>query len=377
MRKRGFGVVHFLLAVLIMSILSIVHGQYTDTPPTATDNEKNGSHVSALYVLGDSSVDCGDNTLFYPLLHGRLSLYPCNGSDATLLPQLLAKKIGLTSIRPFYGQNGSLEEVLGGLNFGSTQATIMNQGSYSHQSLTQQLRQVSETMQLLQLQLSEDTALQFTKSSIFFLSFGKEDYIDLLLHNSSSQMFQHNPQNFATILVNQMANAARYLYDANARKIICLGILPLGCTPRIALESNHTSGGDYNGNSCVEHVNELVFEYNKLLDEQIAKLNAEFPDAQMVFCDVYSGMMEIINKPWLYGFEDAKRACCGLGLNGAMIGCVSMDMACDQASTHIWWDLYNPSQAVNSILADAAWSGQPIPNLCRPITIHELVNMEI
>lgn len=72
-----------------------------------------------------------------------------------------------------------------------------------------------------------------------------------------------------------------------------------------------------------------------------------------------------------------KSACCGLGLNGAMIGCVSMDMACDQASTHVWWDLFNPTQAVNKILADAAWSGQPIPDLCRPITIHELVNMKV
>lgn len=213
----------------------------------------------------------------------------------------VAEKIGLTSIRPFYSQNGSLDEVLGGLNFGSTQATIMNQGSFSHQSLNQQLRQVSESMQLLQLQLNEKTALEFTKSSIFFLSFGKEDYIDLFLHNSSSQMLNHSARYFATILVNQMTNALRYLYDANARKIICLGVLPLGCTPRIAWESNQTSDGDYNVNGCVDHVNEWVLEYNRLLDEHIVQLNAEFPDAHMVFCDVYSGMLEIINKPGFYG----------------------------------------------------------------------------
>ncbi|KAL2316944.1 hypothetical protein Fmac_030820 [Flemingia macrophylla] len=368
--RRRFIVVHSLPALVLL--LSIVHGQYTDTA-----NVENGSHVSALYVLGDSSVDCGDNTLFYPLLHAPLSLYPCNGSDATLLPQLLAEKIGLTSIRPFYGQNGSLEGVLGGLNFGSTQATIMNLGSYSHQSLNQQLRQVSETMQLLQLQLGEDTALQFAKSSIFFLSFGKEDYIDLFLHNTSSQVLKNGTQYFATILVNQMANAARYLYDANARKIIFLGILPLGCTPRLAWELNGTSAGDYNENGCVEHVNDLVSEYNRLLDEQVAKLNNEFSDAQMVFCDVYNGTMEIINEPRLYGFEDVKSACCGLGVNGAMIGCISMDVACNQASTRIWWDLFNPTEAVNNILADAAWYGQPITDLCRPITIYELVNMKV
>ena len=76
------------------------------------------------------------------------------------------------------------------------------------------------------------------------------------------------------------------------------------------------------------------------------------------------------------GFEDIKSACCGLGLNGAMIGCISMDIACNEASRHIWWDLFNPTQAVNSNLADSAWSGLPISNLCRPITIHELVNIK-
>ncbi|CAK8538549.1 unnamed protein product [Lathyrus sativus] len=378
MRRRG-SLVYSPLGVFILMcrFISIVLAQqYTEkTISNVNGNVRNGSLVSALFVLGDSSVDCGDNTLFYPLLHGRLSLHPCNGSDATLLPQLIAEKIGLTSIRPFYAQNGSLTEVLGGLNFGSTQATIMNQGSFSHQSLNQQLRQVSESMQLLQLQLSENSATEFTKSSIFFLSFGKEDYIDLFLHNSSSPMLNHDAQYFATILVNQMTNAMRYLYDANARKIICLGVLPLGCAPRIAWESNQTSNGDdINGNGCVDNVNDWILEYNRMLDEHIVQLNAEFSDAHIVFCDVYSGILEIINNPRFYGFEDTNSACCGLGLNGAMIGCISTEMACNQASSHVWWDLFNPTQAVNSILAEAAWSNQPIPDLCRPLTIHDLVN---
>ncbi|QHN91262.1 hypothetical protein HN51_049669 [Arachis hypogaea] len=370
MKIRGFDV---QVVVMLMSMLSLVYCQNKEVVTTTNiDGGRIGSHSYAFYVLGDSSVDCGDNTLFYPLLHGHFSLYPCNGSDSTLLPQLLAEKIGLKSMRPFYGQNGSVEEIFGGLNFGSTQATIMNQGSQSHQSLNQQLRQVSETMQLLQLHLATDIALQFTRSSIFALSFGKDDYIDLFLQNSTNQMSNHT---FATILVDQMTNAVRYLYDANARKIICFGILPLGCTPRVAWEMNRTS--DYNGSGCEEQVNDLIMEYNNLLEEHMAKLNTELPEIHVVFCDVYHGMMEIINQPWLFGFVDTKTACCGLGLNGAMIGCMSMDIACNEPSKHLWWDLLNPTQAVNSILADAAWSGSLISNLCHPITIRELFNIKV
>ena len=73
------------------------------------------------------------------------------------------------------------------------------------------------------------------------------------------------------------------------------------------------------------------------------------------------------------GFEDVKSACCGLGLYGATIGCLSMEMACNNTSSYVWWDLYNPTRAVNSLLADSAWSGHPFSGLCRPMNIHELL----
>ncbi len=68
------------LLVGVISVCVIANGKFTET--------QNGN-VMALYVLGDSSVDCGDNTMLYPLIHHNLSLHPCNGSDTTLLPYLL------------------------------------------------------------------------------------------------------------------------------------------------------------------------------------------------------------------------------------------------------------------------------------------------
>lgn len=44
----------------------------------------------SIFVMGDSSVDCGDNTLFYPVLRHNLSLFPCsNGSKSTLIHHFL------------------------------------------------------------------------------------------------------------------------------------------------------------------------------------------------------------------------------------------------------------------------------------------------
>ncbi|KAJ6346392.1 hypothetical protein OIU78_008935 [Salix suchowensis] len=286
--------------------------------------------------------------------------------------ELEAQKIGLPNSQPFYSQIGSIEGLIKGVNYGSAHATIISPSSQSHPSFNQQLRQVYETFQLLQLQLRQDRAQDFIKSSMFYLSFGRDDYVDLFLRNSSGMMLKYSGQEFARILANQMVHAIRTLYDANVRKIISAGILPLGCAPRVVWEW-YNSTATHDGMGCVAEINELVLQYNTLLNEHIVELNEELPDAQIIFCDVYQGMMEVITNPALFGFSDTKNACCGLGLHGAEIGCVSAETTCNQSSSHVWWDLYNPTQALNSLLADSAWSGHPLPDICRPITVQDLV----
>lgn len=83
----------YLLLAILMSSIGLVHGQFLPNTPSVMEN---GSHVSALYLMGDSSVDCGKNSLFYPLLRRNLSLLPCNGSDSTLLPHFLGNFLSLS-----------------------------------------------------------------------------------------------------------------------------------------------------------------------------------------------------------------------------------------------------------------------------------------
>ncbi|XP_055834227.1 GDSL esterase/lipase 7-like [Solanum dulcamara] len=328
------------------------------------------SSVTSMYILGDSSVDCGDNTPFYPILHQNLSLNPCNGSDQTLLPQILAKKMGLNYVKPFYSQNGSMEDLLNGVNFGAAQATIMYPRSRSYQSLNQQLRQAFETIQLLQLQLGQDTAKSLIESSLFYLSFGKDDLINYLVDDESATSPGYSGLNFTHILVDQMINVIENLYNANVRKIVCMGVLPLGCSPSVMSIRYNSSIGDKLG--CENDVNLLVLEYNTRLEQRIVDLSIKMRGAQVIFCDTYRAMMEFIFHPQSYGFEDAKNACCGAGEYGGTKGCLSPDMACPRASNHVWWDLYNPTEAVNILLANSAWSGDPLPSICRPITFKAL-----
>ncbi|KAK6164010.1 hypothetical protein DH2020_000874 [Rehmannia glutinosa] len=371
MAMRKWGVVG--LSFLIFLMITVRHG-HDAAMEMGLSGDLTTSPSAAMYVLGDSSVDCGDNTPFYVLSHRNLSMFPCNGSDATLLPQILAKKMGLPKTTPFFSQNGSIHTILGGVNFGSAEATILYPSSRSYQSLNEQLRQAFETIQLLQLRLGEETANNFIESSIFYLSFGKDDFIDYFLNNSSSSGIglKYSAQNLSHILVHQMTNAVRNLYDNNVRKIVCAGVLPLGCAPRILLKNDGSSDSVSKG--CLDEVNMLVLEYNTRLEENIVAINAELADVHIIFCDVYRAMMEFINNPMGYGIEDVQNACCGQGKYGGESGCLSTETACNEASTHVWWDLYNPTPAVNSLLAGSAWSGRPLSSICRPITVQQLIS---
>ncbi|OVA13764.1 Lipase [Macleaya cordata] len=293
------------------------------------------------------------------------------------MPDFLAEKMGLPEIPAFHSENGTIQGLESGLNFGSTQATIMISGRLGFQGLNQQLRQAFETLQLLQLQLGQEKAHSLIESSVFYLSLGKDDYIEFFQRDFSGVRRRFSREVFTQNLVRQMIRVVKDLYNANVKKIICMGIGPLGCAPRTLWESydptSNSSRHATTGSSrdCVDDVNFLILEYNAMLSEQLLDLNFEFPDAQIIFCDVYQAMMEIITFPNRYGFENVNRSCCGLGQYGGMVGCQAMEIACNDPSTHIWWDFYNPTQAVHSLLANSAWTGQPL-DICRPISIEQL-----
>ncbi|KAK9097053.1 hypothetical protein Sjap_022550 [Stephania japonica] len=345
--------------------------------------------VPALFILGDSSVNCGDNTFLRFLFRdgGDDPSYShsCLRPHAHLVPDLLAEKMGLPKIPPFYAGNGTIQGLLSGLNFGSSKATILNtppaningttttttsSSIFGFQALNQQLRQAIETFQMLQLQLGLQNARRFIQSSVFYLSLGKDDYINLFFpnhrHHSSSAAAA-----FARILVNQITQAIKDLYNANARKIICVGIGPLGCAPRSLWEAYDSTTKISGGNYCVKEMNEVILEYNAILSQHLYNLSLELSDAQIIFCDVYQGMMEIITRHALHGFSNVNKACCGFGPYGGMVGCLSKAMSCDAPSAHVWWDFYEPTDAVNSLLADWAWTGQPF-DICQPMSIGDV-----
>ncbi|XP_068663422.1 GDSL esterase/lipase At1g71250-like [Aristolochia californica] len=335
-----------------------------------------GSSLSAFFVLGDSSVNCGNNLFLYPFLRPNSSSYFCNFMDRKLIPDLIAEKMGLPISPLFYRQNGTMEGLMGGLNYGSSPATIMNYGWRDFQGLNAQARQVFETLQLVQLQLGSESANRLIRSSLFYLSFGKDDYLEFFRSFSGT-----NPNitahKFARILANQMIRIVKDLYNANVRKIVCVGIGPLGCSPRSLWEAFNSTGRSRTSGRCIRKINKKVTVYNQILSASINDLNCELKDSQIVFCDIYRAMMNLIRCPRIYGFENVDGACCGVGRYGGMVGCLAKELACTDHSKHVWWDLYNPTEAANAWIAEWMWSGTHPSNICGPINIKQLMTNSV
>lgn len=57
------------------------------------------------------------------------------------------------------------------------------------------------------------------------------------------------------------------------------------------------------------------------------------------------------------GLKVLDRGCCGIGRNQGQITCLPLAMPCMNRDEYVFWDAFHPTQAVNKIIAQRAYSG--------------------
>ncbi|KAK8944824.1 hypothetical protein KSP39_PZI008650 [Platanthera zijinensis] len=151
-------------------------------PPSPSPN----SRSTALFVLGDSSVNCGDNSVS--------TTTPPNSSpdllDAFFRTSL---KTGLPPPPPSYSRNLTTEALSTGVNFGSTPATIISTSTFSRNLVG------AAASKFLPFQ----TLNQQIASSIFLLSFARDDYADIFFEDIADH-HMYERRGLVRLLVSQM-----------------------------------------------------------------------------------------------------------------------------------------------------------------------------
>lgn len=84
-------------------------------------------------------------------------------------------------------------------------------------------------------------------------------------------------------------------YDTHARRMVVMGVAPLGCAPYYLSHYRSWNGG------CVEAINNMIFEFNTAMRFMVYELGQELPDANITFCDAFEGFMDIVKNHQSYG----------------------------------------------------------------------------
>lgn len=85
------------------------------------------------------------------------------------------------------------------------------------------------------------------------------------------------------------------LYGVGVRKVVVMGLAPIGCTPHYLWERGSRNG------DCIDEVNDVVMQFNYAMRYMIDGLNRELPSAAVTFCDAFEGSMDILTNRRRYG----------------------------------------------------------------------------
>ncbi|KAJ1391281.1 SGNH hydrolase superfamily, partial [Sesbania bispinosa] len=136
--------------------------------------------------------------------------------------------------------------------------------------------------------MGEDAATTLISDSIFYISIGINDYIHYYLLNVSNVTNLYLPWRFNHFLASSLSQQIKNLYNLNVRKMVVTGLAPIGCAPHYLWQY-----GSQNG-ECVEQINNMAVEFNFVMRYMVENLSAELSDANIIFCDVFEGSMDII-----------------------------------------------------------------------------------
>ncbi|KAI3753964.1 hypothetical protein L2E82_26030 [Cichorium intybus] len=314
----------------------------------------------AVYMFGDSLVDVGNNN-YLPLSIAKAD-FPHNGvdfpagkptgrfSNGMNAADFLAKKMGLPTSPPYLSLIGSAKPPITGVSFASGGCGILNStGDQFIQciSLSQQVEYFSLVNDQLVKQLGPSGAQVHLSKSLFAIVIGSNDFFTYFTTGSTVSI-KYTPQQYVDLMVSTFKRLLKMLYNIGARKVMVSGVGAIGCCP-VQRKENKTSG-------CNVGLNYWSSKYNDGLKAMLQDTKSEL-GMNYAYFDIYGAMVNLFQEPQTYGFTEIKVACCGLGNLNADVPCIPLSSYCSNRRSHVFWDLYHPTETVYSLFSDILYSG--------------------
>eukprot|EP00253_Pinus_taeda_P033431 PITA_33431 len=312
--------------------------------------------VPAIYFFGDSTVDPGNNNELATIAKANFLPYGRDFMDhkptgrftnGKLVTDILSRLAGLPDI-----VHASLDpefqgaRILKGASFASAASGYDDTTSNTMKVLT--LGQQVENFKLYRKKLvnmvGEKNASDIISGALFVISTGTDDFTNTYYINPITRA-KYNVTEFQDHLLHSLSKFMQGIYSEGATLFSLISLPPFGCLPsQITLHNLFR-------NACVHKFNGVAMSFNQKAAALLKALKPTLPGLKMAYIDIYDKLFDIIKNPSKYGFEEARRGCCGTGLLEASILCTRMTPVCRDPTKHVFWDSYHPTENTYNILA--------------------------
>ncbi|XP_016433832.1 GDSL esterase/lipase At1g71691-like [Nicotiana tabacum] len=363
------------LFVVFVLVNSAICQEVDDALAPEAGGGRGRALVPAMFIFGDSLIDNGNNNNLPSFAKANYFPYGIDFdggptgrfSNGYTMVDEIAELLGLPLI-PAYTEasaDTSGDKMPYGVNYASAAAGILDitgRNFVGRIPFNQQIKNFENTLDQITDNLGAPDVAQALAKCMFFVGMGSNDYLNNYLMPNYDTKNRYNPQQYASLLVQQYSQQLTRLYNLGARKFVIGGVGLMGCIPSILAQGN--------GNVCSEEVNQLVLPFSNNVKSMLSNLNANLPGSKFIYVDIKNMFQDLLANYRRYGFSVIDRGCCGIGRNRGQITCLPLQTPCPNRDQYIFWDAFHPTEAVNILFGRRAFSGGP--DVVYPINIQQL-----
>ncbi|KAI4368143.1 hypothetical protein MLD38_016735 [Melastoma candidum] len=302
-------------------------------------------NVTCILVFGDSSVDPGNNDYFTTTVKGNFPPYgkdffsgrPTGRfSNGRLATDFIAEALGSTkAIPPFLDPKLSRLDLLHGVSFASA-ASGYDELTANISGVLPVYKQLNYLLHYkvhLRKLVGRSLAEKILHNSIFVMSMGTNDFL-LNYYIDPTRSAQYTIEEYQDFLVTCMSSDIKEMYRLGARRMVIVGIPPLGCMPLVRTLAGTTG--------CYENYNNVSSLFNSKISTRLDELRGTL-GIKTVFLDANKMIMDAINNPQKYGMTETSKGCCGTGTIEYGDTCKGLT-TCLDPDKYVFWDAVHPTQ---------------------------------
>ncbi|GER50940.1 GDSL esterase/lipase [Striga asiatica] len=318
-------------------------------------------NITAVFAFGDSILDPGNNNHIPTVFRSNHPPYGLDFpgrvptgrfSDGKLPTDLIVDHLGIKDLLPAYLDRALTDlGLLTGASFASAGMGLDDLTAAEAHVLTMnaQLGYFQRAVGRITNAVGQEEAGRIVGNAVFLVGAGTNDmlYNFYLLPVRRSMTVS----GYQELLLTNLENAITRLHGMGARRLAVLGLPPVGCLPMQVTVGSFLPSPHMLRRVCVDQQNLDSQAYNTKLQAMLSRLGRILPDSRIAYVDIYSPIMDMINRPAGYGFERTLDACCGVGSIEMGPLCNTLEHTCRDPSKYIFWDAAHPTQAAYTVLS--------------------------